>query len=76
MVMLRLVLRGRLVLGRRLVWRLQGRLRGRLVLVVLGLRLGRLRLGLRLMRRWQWRVQRGLQVRLCMCRQERLSRAG
>lgn len=76
LVLLWLMLRGRLMLWGRLVWRLEGRLKGCLVLVMLGLLLGLLRLGLWLMRWWQWRMQGSLKVRLCMCRQEWLSRAG
>lgn len=76
LVLLRLMLRGRLMLGGRLVWRLEGRLKGWLVLVMLGLLLGLLRLGLWLMRWWQRRMQGSLKVRLRMCRQEWLSRAG
>lgn len=66
-LVLRLVrrLRGRLVL--------RGRLERRLVLrLERGLLLG---LGLRLVRRGQWGVQRPLQVRLCVGGQKRLSRA-
>lgn len=76
LVLLWLMLRGRLMLWGRLVWRLKGRLKGWLMLVMLGLLLGLLRLGLWLMRRWQRRMQGSLKVRLCMCRQEWLSRVG
>lgn len=76
LVLLWLMLRGRLMLWGRLVRRLEGRLQGWLVLVMLGLLLWLLRLRLRLMRWWQRRMQGSLKVRLCMCRQERLSWAG
>lgn len=76
LVLLWLMLRRRLMLRGRLVWRLEGRLKGWLVLVMLRLLLGLLRLGLWLMRWWQRRMQGSLKVRLCMCRQERLSWAG
>lgn len=76
LVLLWLMLRGRLMLWGRLMWRLERRLEGWLVLVMLGLLLWLLRLGLWLMGWRQRRMQGSLKVRLCMCRQERLSRAG
>lgn len=76
LVLLWLMLGGRLMLWRRLMWRLEGWLERWLVLVMLGLLLGLLRLGLWLMRWRQRRMQGSLEVRLCMCRQEWLSWAG
>lgn len=70
LMLLRLVLRRRLVLGRGLVRRLERRLVLRLVL-----RLGLGLLRLRLMWRWQRRMQWPLQARLGVCGQERLPRA-